>query len=67
MQLYRNTSLFIIPYSDIVQKDNESDFARDPLAFLTETLLATEEHWTSLPGVTPLFLREALEGLLEVT
>jgi hypothetical protein len=36
-----------------------------PLAYLTEVLLATEEHWETLPGLTPLFLREALKELLE--
>lgn len=35
-----------------------------PLAFLVDTLLATEEVWETLPDPLPLFLREGLEGLL---
>jgi hypothetical protein len=41
-------------------------FNDDPLGYLAETLLATEEAWGQLPGLIPLFLREVLEKLLEV-
>jgi hypothetical protein len=42
-----------------------SNFSVAPLGFLVEILLATEEYWETLPGLTPLFLREALAELLE--
>jgi hypothetical protein len=45
----------------------DSDFSTAPLAYLAECLLATEEYWGILPGVAPLFLREALSELLEAT
>jgi hypothetical protein len=42
-----------------------SQISIHPLAYLAETLLATSGDWESLPGLTPLFLREALRELLE--
>jgi hypothetical protein len=44
-----------------------SNFSISPLGSLTETLLATEEHSVALPGLAPLFLREALAELLEAS
>jgi hypothetical protein len=42
-----------------------SQISVDPLAYLTEVLLATSEAWEQLPGLAPLLLREALAELLE--
>jgi hypothetical protein len=47
--------------------DYQSDFSTEPLSFLVETILATQEYWETLPGLSPLFLREALDDLLEAT
>jgi hypothetical protein len=44
----------------------DSRFIISPIGFLTETLLATEEYWEALPGLTPPLLREALAELLAV-
>jgi hypothetical protein len=44
----------------------EKTFNDDPLGYLVETILATEEDWGQLPGLAPLFLREALGALEEV-
>jgi len=56
----------IVPSEDTTGQSPTSDFSIAPLGFLTETLLATEEHWQALPGVVPIFLREALDALLKV-
>lgn len=41
-------------------------FADDPIGFITEALIASEDAWSELPGLAPLLLREALAELEEV-
>jgi hypothetical protein len=42
-----------------------SPIVSNPLGYLVEVILATSESWEELPGLTPLFLQEALRELLE--
>ena len=42
----------------------ETPITTQPIAYLTEVILATSGDWECLPGLAPLFLREALEALL---
>jgi hypothetical protein len=49
-------SIIPFPEGNSISGNTASDFSTVPLAFLTQTLLAT---------LVPLFLREALEALLE--
>jgi hypothetical protein len=58
-------SIIPFPEGNSISGNTASDFSTAPLAFLTETLLATQEHWEFMPGLVPLFLREALEALME--
>jgi hypothetical protein len=51
---------FVYPSEEI-----GSQFNNDPLGYLAETLLATEEDWGQLPGLISLFLREVLGELLK--
>ena len=42
----------------------DAPIATQPIAYLTEVILATSGDWECLPGLAPLFLREAMEDLL---